>query len=71
MYTDAIFIQTGKGHQIPLQMLVSNHVVAWNELVISGKAFTALNCWAIFPWGRQDVSCLPNLKIGNGSCVSR
>ena len=37
-YTVAIFRHTRRGHQIPLQMVVSHHVIAGIELRTSGRA---------------------------------
>jgi hypothetical protein len=39
-YIVAVFRHTRRGHQIPLQMVVSQHVV---ELRTSGRAVSALN----------------------------
>jgi hypothetical protein len=39
-----VFRHTRKGHQIPLQMAESQHVVAKIELRTSGRTVSALNC---------------------------
>jgi hypothetical protein len=38
-----VFRHTRRGHQIPLQMVVSHHVVAGIELRTFGRADSALN----------------------------
>jgi hypothetical protein len=43
-YTVAVFRHTRRGHQIPLQMVVSHHVVAGIELRTSKGVVSALNC---------------------------
>ena len=43
-YTVTIFRHTRRGHQIPLQLAVSHHVVLGLELRTSGRAVSALNC---------------------------
>jgi len=49
-----------RGHQIPLQMVVSHHVVLLGiELRPSGRAVSALNLWAISP-----SSCFLFLETG-------
>jgi hypothetical protein len=48
-YTVAVFRHTRRGHQIPLQMVVSHHVVAGNWTQDLWRAVSALNCWAISP----------------------
>ena len=45
-YTGAVFRQAKRGHQIPLQMVVSHHVA---ELRTSGRAVSPINCWVISP----------------------
>jgi hypothetical protein len=42
-YTVAVFRHTRRGHQIPLQMVVSHHVVAGFELRTSGRGVSTLN----------------------------
>ena len=46
-YTVALFRHTWRGHWIPLQMVVSHHVVAGIELRTSGRAVSTLNRWAM------------------------
>ena len=46
-YTVALFRHTWRGHWIPLQMVVSHHVVAGIELRIFGRAVSTLNRWAM------------------------
>jgi hypothetical protein len=41
--TVAVFRHTKRGHQIPLQIVVSYHVVARIELRTSGRAVSALS----------------------------
>ena len=57
-----------RGNQIPLQMVVSHHVVAGIELRTSRRAVSALNCQAISPtrpvvlvllFLRQGLLCSP------------
>jgi len=43
VYTVAVCRHTSRGHQILLQMVVSHHVVAGNELRTSGRAASVLN----------------------------
>ena len=43
-YTVAVFRHTRRGHQIPLQMVVSHHVVAGNWTQDLWRAVSALNC---------------------------
>jgi hypothetical protein len=47
-YTVTVFRYSRRGHQIPLQMVVSHHVVAGNW-TSSGRAISAFNHWAISP----------------------
>jgi hypothetical protein len=43
--TIVLFRHTRRGHQTPLQMVVSHHVVAENRtLRIAGRAVSAVNC---------------------------
>jgi hypothetical protein len=49
VYTVAVFRHTRRGHQIPLQMVVSHHVVAGNWTQDLWKSSSALNHWANFP----------------------
>jgi hypothetical protein len=39
-----VYEHTRSGHQIPLQMVVSHHMVAGVELRTSGRSASALNC---------------------------
>ena len=49
-YIIALFRHTRRGHQIPLQMFVSHHVIAGNWIQDLWKSSqTALNCWVISP----------------------
>jgi hypothetical protein len=41
-YTIAVFRHTRRGHWVPLQMVVSHHVVGGIELSTSGRAVGAL-----------------------------
>jgi hypothetical protein len=48
-YSVAVFRHTRRGHRIPLQMVVSHLQLQGIELRTSGKAVSALNCWAMSP----------------------
>ena len=52
------FSDTNRGHQIPLQMVGSHHVVARKWTQDLGRAVSALNHWAISP-ARCDNSMIP------------
>jgi hypothetical protein len=43
------FRHTRKGHQIPLKMVVSHHVLLGIEIKTFGRAVSALTCLAISP----------------------
>ena len=48
-YTVAVFRHIRREHQIPLEIVVSHHVVAENWTQTSRRASSALNHWAISP----------------------
>ena len=54
-YTVAVFRHTRRGCQIPLQMVVSHHVIAGFELRTFRRAVTALNRWAISPTQETEI----------------
>jgi hypothetical protein len=75
VHTVTVFRHSRRWHRIPLQMVVSHHVVAgiWTQdLGKSSQLVSALNCWAILtsPYSVQFENCVWEPSPTNLSIVT-
>ena len=70
-YTAAVFRHTRRGHQIPLQMVVSHHVVAGIWTQDHRKISQCLNGWAISPALYLLSLQIQSSAVKNTGCFSQ